>query len=321
MTNLNKTGQRLALAGALLLAAPLLIAAMPPLLRLPETAATAPAVLALPDLRTCASFELQRGLERVVADAGLGDEVRSGHLSLSLVDITNGAVPRLAMLNGDSMQYAASLPKIAILLGAFVQAERGLLSLDSAHMKVITQMIRVSSNEAANQVLAWVGPQNLPGILQSPAFRLYDAQRDGGLWVGKGYGGEGAFARDPLKNLSHGATAFQVARFYWLLDNNRLVNPDLTAQMKQTMSEPGIHHKFVKGLDPIPGLKLLRKSGTWRDTHADSVLVESGDRRYIMVGLAQHPQGGDWLVRLAPRLHALIEASPEPQLAVAAATR
>ena len=33
------------------------------------------------------------------------------------VDVTERNAPRLAMLNGDEMMYAASLPKIAILLG------------------------------------------------------------------------------------------------------------------------------------------------------------------------------------------------------------
>lgn len=272
------------------------------------------------DLRQAADPELQRALERTVASLGLQGEVQQGRLALSLVDITDASHPRLAMLNGDEMLYAASLPKIGILLGAFVEAERGRLPLDASRLKTMTEMIRVSSNTAANQVLSWVGPQRLLEILQSPAFGLYDAKRFGGLWVGKGYGGEGAFQRDPLHNLSHGATAYQVARFYYLLDNSKLVNPQLTALMKQVMSEPGIHHKFVKGLSQIAGLSLYRKSGTWRDSHADSVLVEGNGHKYIMVGLAHHASGGEWLAQLAPRLHTIV-TTPTAQLAQANTTR
>jgi beta-lactamase class A len=253
---------------------------------------------------------LQRGLERVVRDLGLTSEVEAGRLSLALVDISRPDAPRLAMLNGHAMVYAASLPKIAILLGAFVEAGRGRMPLDEARMSEITKMIRFSSNEAATRVLDWVGRARLLEILQSPAIALYDAKRNGGLWVGKSYGREDAYQRDPVKNLSHGATAFQVARFYWLMDNNRLVGPELTALMKQALSQPGIHHKFVKGLESRPGVEIYRKSGTWQDFHADSALVEHGAHKFVIVGLAHHRDGGEWLVRLAVPMHDLV-VSPE----------
>jgi beta-lactamase class A len=51
----------------------------------------------------------------------------------------------------------------------------------------------------------------------SPRYRLYDPRHYGGLWVGKDYAKSGLWRRDPLHNLSHGATAMQVARFYYLL--------------------------------------------------------------------------------------------------------
>ncbi|HXK25177.1 MAG TPA: serine hydrolase [Myxococcota bacterium] len=239
-------------------------------------------------------------------DLGLTAEVEAGHLSLALLDLSRADAPRLAMLNGHDMVYAASLPKIAILLGAFVEAGRGRLPLDPAHLDEITRMIRFSSNEAATHVLDWVGRERLLDILQSPAIALYDTKRNGGLWVGKSYGREDAYQRDPLHRLSHGATAFQVARFYWLLDSNRLVSPELTALMKQALSEPGIRHKFVKGLERRPGVEIYRKSGTWQDFHADSALVEHGEYKFVIVGLAHHRDGGEWLARLAAPLHDLV---------------
>jgi len=166
---------------------------------------------------------LQRGLESVVRDLGLTAEVEAGRLSLALLDLSRRDAARLAMMNGHAMVYAASLPKLAILLGAFVEAERGRIPLDDTHLDEITRMMRFSSNEAATRVLDWVGRDRLLAILQSPDIALYDPKRNGGLWVGKSYGREDAYRRDPINNLSHGATAFQVARFYWLLDNGHLV--------------------------------------------------------------------------------------------------
>jgi beta-lactamase class A len=37
----------------------------------------------------------------------------------------------------------------------------------------------------------------------------------------------------------------QVARFYYLLETNRLVKSQLTGKMKDILSEPKINHKFV----------------------------------------------------------------------------
>jgi beta-lactamase class A len=262
----------------------------------------------LPDLHEARDTELQRGLERTVRDLGLEQQVQAGRLSVALVDVTERNAPRLAMLNGDEMVYAASLPKIAILFGAFAEAERGRLPLDDTRLQAMTNMIRFSSNEDATRVLKWVGEERLLEILQSPSYRFYDSSGKGGLWVGKSYGKDAPFQRDPIRNLSHGATAFQVARLYYLLANDALLSPRLNALMKETLGNPGIHHKFVKALENLPGIKIFRKSGTWKDYHADSALVEYGSHRYILVGLAEHPEGGDWLVRLAQSLHNLVVA-------------
>ncbi len=262
------------------------------------------------DLRGSADPVLQHRLEQVVAAQGLSGAVAEKHLALSLVDLSREGRPRLAMLNGDTMLYAASLPKIAILLGAFVEAERGRLPLDEPHLEAMTSMVRYSSNADASRVLGWVGERRLIEILESPRFALYDPSHGGGLWVGKPYGPAPAFRRDPVAQLSHGATAYQAARFYVLLDSGALVNPDLTLQMKETLSRPGIHHKFVKGLENRPGLTLYRKSGTWQDFHSDSALVETGGHKYVLVGLAHDRRGGDWLERLAAPLHDVVVGSP-----------
>src|SRR5262245_48821631 len=229
------------------------------------------------DLGAALDPGLQHRLERVVRDLGLADEVGARRLALALVDATDLHAPRLAMLNGNEMMYAASLPKVAILLGAFAEAESGRLPLDEKRLEVMANMIRYSNNEDASRVLGWVGEERLIEILQSHRYRFYDAAGAGGLWVGKGYGSEGAYRRDPIRHLSHGATAFQAARLYYLLACDALLSPRLNELMKATLSNPAIHHKFVKGLESRPGVRMFRKSGTWKDFHADSALVEYGE--------------------------------------------
>jgi beta-lactamase class A len=259
-----------------------------------------------PQLRDSADPVLQAQLEELVKRKGLNTHIKSERLALALVDISDLTKPRLASLNGDSMEYAASLPKLAILLAAFVQIEAGKLQLDAGLESDLIKMIRNSSNPAATRILDRVGREKLLQILQSERFMLYDKKTGGGLWVGKAYAKKGAYQRDPLHHISHGATVFQVARFYYLLETNRLVGPELTLKMKAILSKPEIEHKFVKGLKTRPGVQLYRKSGTWQQFHADSALVEYGPHKYIIVGLTEHPHGGQWLTDLAAPLHDLV---------------
>ena len=205
------------------------------------------------------------------------------------------------------MVYAASLPKIAILLGAFHKASAGGLDLDGDATSTLTSMIRSSSNIAATQMLERVGYDYLADLLQSEDYKLYDPERNGGLWVGKAYAKKGAWKRDPLNNLSHAATAYEVARFYYLLETGRLVSAADCQTMKEILGEPAIRHKFVRGLEEHrPGSKIYRKSGTWRSYHADSAIVEREGRRYIAVALANGAAGDEWLAALIVGMDELI---------------
>jgi beta-lactamase class A len=246
---------------------------------------------------------LQSKLDRTLKKLGLDSAVHNGKLGVALVDITNLDEPRVASVNGDEMIYAASLPKIAILLGAFVEIQRGKMKLDEETRASLTRMIRNSSNADATAMLNRVGKKRLLEILQSEDYRLYDPLVNGGLWVGKEYGKSAAYKRDPLHNLSHGATALQAARFYYLLETGRLVNPRLTAEMKRMLGNPGIHHKFVKGLADHPEAKIYRKSGSWNKWHADSAIIEAEGHKYIVVALAENANGGNWLSSMIKPIH------------------
>ena len=122
------------------------------------------------------------------------------------------------------------------------------MTLDDEILAELTRMIRNSSNPAATAILNRVGIENLAEILQSEKFRLYDPRHNGGLWVGRDYSGGPQWKRDPLNNISHGATAMQVARFYYVLETGRLVPEQYYADFVEIMSKPGIRHKFVKGI-------------------------------------------------------------------------
>lgn len=262
-------------------------------------------------LRDAVNPALQTKLEERLQRLNLESAVRSRQLAVSLVDITDPAKPRLAHVNGHDMMYAASLPKIAILLAAFERIHEGKLPLDAENRRLMTDMIRRSSNTAATEMIRRVGPEYINELLRSPKYRLYDANMNGGLWVGKEYGRGAAYQRDPLHNLSHGATAFQVARFYYMLETGRLVSPELSREMKGMLGDPGIRHKFVQGLlAGAPEARVYRKSGTWREWHADSAIVEHAGRTYIAVALARNPNGGEWFTNLIVELDRIVMGQP-----------
>jgi beta-lactamase class A len=241
---------------------------------------------------------------------GYQQAIDDRRLAVVLVDISDLEQPRLAAINGDHMIYAASIPKLAILLGAFIEVREGNMELDEPTRKSLQQMIRYSSNEEATRMLNRVGKDRLLEILQSDEFDLYDPEDGGGLWVGKEYGKSPAYQRDPVSNLSHGATAMQVARFYYLLETGQFVDDELHDEMKAMLGDPGIKHKFVRGLDEYEDVDIYRKSGSWKQWHGDSALVETGDVRYIIVGLAEDANGGAWLTRMIGPIHELMVASP-----------
>jgi len=71
--------------------------------------------------------------------------LREMSFSVTLMDITDLSSPRMAYANPNEMMYAASLPKIAILLGTFERVFRGDMELNDKTRDELQQMIRYSS--------------------------------------------------------------------------------------------------------------------------------------------------------------------------------
>ncbi len=253
---------------------------------------------------------LQQRVEQALVGLGLDDEARRKQLSVALVDLSYPGPPRVAAVNGDEMMYAASLPKIAVLLAAFEKIAQGKMTLDPETEARLSRMIKASSNSDATAMMHQVGKEYIARVLLSPRYRLYDPAHNGGLWVGKDYAKAGLWRRDPLHNLSHGATAMQVARFYYLLATDNLVTPEHSRKMREILAGTELNHKFVRALREIdPAAAISRKSGSWSTYHSDSVLVERDGHRYIAVALANNPTKTRWLGRIITALDPLVVPS------------
>ena len=112
-----------------------------------------------PSLWDSYDVSLQKQLESTLKELGLDEASRNRTLGVTVVDITDLEEPRVASVNGDNMLYAASLPKIAILMGAFVEIEQGNMELDDDTRDSLTRMIRNSSNADATRMLNHVGKE------------------------------------------------------------------------------------------------------------------------------------------------------------------
>jgi beta-lactamase class A len=244
-------------------------------------------------LRSLTDRQLQMSLFRELrSNEKWKNLIDNKKMAIGLVDLSNKSNIKFAHINGKQMMYAASLPKIAILLAAMDALEKGELAESEEVLHDMKIMISRSDNQASTRMIDRLGYQKIERVLTDPKYKLYDKNYGGGLWVGKRYASQGARYPDPILGLSHAATASQVCRFYYLLATGQLVTPDRSAQMLEILKNPELHHKFVNTLDQVaPRADVYRKSGSWRTYHADSALVEGPERHYILVALVDDPEG------------------------------
>ena len=202
---------------------------------------------------------LQALLARGLRGAGLGPALDRRHLTVALVDLSRRHEIFYAGINDDLMLYAASLPKIGILLSVLESVQKGEIEWDESFRFKLRKMITISNNAYATWGAKLVGLRPMARILLDPRYCLYEPGI-GGLWVGRAFEKGGESYRDPLKSISHGASARQAARFYVLLDRERLVSPYWSRYMLRLMAPPDYVHKFVKALSGRPRLEFVARS-------------------------------------------------------------
>lgn len=213
-------------------------------------------------------------------------------MAVGLVDLRDPLNAKYARVNGNVMMYAASLPKIGILLAAEDALEKGEMEDSEEIQSDLKLMISISDNAAATRMIDKLGYAKIEKVLTDPVYGLYDEDYGGGIWVGKRYAKTGLRHPEPMKGLSHAATVSQVCRYYYLLAYGKLVSFDRSKIMLDLMVDPELHHKFVNTLEEVaPKAKLFRKSGTYKNWHTDSVLVWGPERKYILVALIEDADG------------------------------
>ena len=212
-------------------------------------------------------------------------------MSIGIVDLSDVKNIKYAGLNDENMMYAASLPKIAILLAAMDAIDKGELKDTKEVRNDMRLMISKSNNQASTRMIDRVGYDKIESVLRGQN-NLYDEEVGGGLWVGKRYAAGGKRNPEPMKGLSHAATTKQVCSFYYQLVMGNLVSAQRSKEMLEIMKDPALHHKFVNTLDKVaPQADVYRKSGSWKSYHSDSALVWGPKRKYIIVALIDNDYG------------------------------
>lgn len=271
------------------------------------------------DFQTAPDPALQADVEALDTRLRAKFDMEPGQTSVGVLDLNT---LRLAMVRPDRIDYAASVPKIAILLAWFQLHPEAATSADPATRHELGLMIKVSDNALAAKYSQLLGLKNIQGVLDS--YGLYDAAHGGGLWMGKHYGKGTERYTDPVGGHSHAATVRQLLRYYLLLEQGRLVSPAASAAMRGIFASPDIAHvqdKFVKGLT-VPSealakdgraLQILRKAGWWEDWFSDTAIVTGGGRHYIVAAMTRHRKGDDYLVEFAAAVDDLLsQAGPKP---------
>jgi beta-lactamase class A len=259
------------------------------------------------DYNTAVNPALQTHLEKLDTSLRTKFQMAPDQTMVGVLDLTH---LRLAMINPDRIEYAASVPKVGILLAYFQLKPQAAQNLDPTTEHELGLMAKASNNEMAAKFSHELGLKNNQKVLNDDGF--YDQAHGGGIWVGKHYGKDKERYGDPVGDHSHAATVRQLLRYFLLLEQDKLVSPAASQKMREIFQSPDIPHdniKFVKGLAGRD-VQIIRKWGTWEDWHHDCAVVTAPGRRYILVALTRHPKGDEYLEELAPAIDDLMQKAP-----------
>ena len=102
-------------------------------------------------------------------------------MAVGLVDLRDPLNVKYARVNGNVMMYAASLPKIGILLAAEDALEKGELEDSEEIQSDLKLMISKSDNSASTRMIDRLGYDKIEQVLTDPKYDLYDEDYGGGI--------------------------------------------------------------------------------------------------------------------------------------------
>ena len=264
------------------------------------------------DYSTPVDHDLQAKVEKIDADLRKKYGFTTNLPAVGVLDLNT---LRLAMINPDQGDYAASVAKVGILLAYFQLHPQAATNLDAETRHELGMMAKISSNEMAAKYSQAMGLKEIQKVINS--YGLYDKNHGGGIWVGRHYGKGGERIGDPVGDNSHAATVRQLLRYFLWLEQGKLVSPEASKTMREIFESPDLPHddiKFVKALSDRD-VHIIRKWGSWQNWLHDSAVVTGHGRHYIIVAMTNHPKGDDYLVDLAKAVDDILTSSSSKHVA------
>ncbi len=255
------------------------------------------------DYKTPVNSELQRKVEKIDTDLRAKYGFGTNFSAVGVLDLNT---LRLALVNPDQGDYAASVAKVGILLAYFQLHPDAATNLDPQTRHELGMMAKISNNEMAAKFSREMGLKEIQKVLNS--YGLYDKDHGGGIWVGRHYGKSDERIGDPVGDNSHAATVRQLMRYFLWLEQGKLVSPQASKTMREIFESPDLPHddiKFVKGLSDRD-VHIIRKWGSWQNWLHDSAVVTGYGRHYIIVAMTHHPKGDEYLVDLSKAVDDLL---------------
>lgn len=180
------------------------------------------------DYETAVNPRLQSKLEQIDADLRAKYGITTEQSAVGLLDLKT---LQLAMIHPDHEEYAASIPKVGILLAYFELHPEAATNLTAQTRHELGLMAKASNNEMAAKFSHELGLKQIQAVLNS--YHFYDTNHGGGIWVGKHYGSGSEHYPDPIGGHSHAATVRQLLRYFLSLEQGRLVSPVASHTMRE----------------------------------------------------------------------------------------
>jgi len=124
------------------------------------------------------SPELQAFLDRNMEELLRNDaKLRQSEVRVAILDLSHGDPPRLAHRDGETPIYPASVIKFVYLMAAYAWQEQAKLQIDATLDDLLTHMIRESSNQATQGVVARITDTQPGPELAPEAYAVFKQRR------------------------------------------------------------------------------------------------------------------------------------------------
>ncbi|HVR43021.1 MAG TPA: serine hydrolase [Thermoanaerobaculia bacterium] len=278
---------------------------------------------ALADYRELAAIEtdpeLERGLAAIAEDAFASfPRLEPGHLSITLVDLTDPGRLRRASFAGETAYHPASVVKIFYLAAVHREAAAGSLAIDPPLEAALPDMIVDSGNDATSYVVDVLTGTTSGPELSGRAWRRFVHRRNGpNRWfAGMGYDVnvngktwcEGVYGREKQllgtnREYRNRVTSDAIAALALWIARRRAVSPAASAAMLALMERQAgaasdqQQVKSFGGEALPPGSHLWSKAGWTSEVRHEAMIVElPGGRKYVAAILTRGAGGDERLL-------------------------